>query len=332
MKQLTSFILLTLILAGCGSAGNRFTVEGRILNMNQGEFYVYSLDGSIDHIDTIRVNGGRLRYEMVCKAPATLMMVFPNFSEQPIFAEPGKTVEFKADASHLKEMEVKGTKENKLMNLFRKQIAEASPPETLQYAEKFVKDHPESAVSVYLIWKYFITYSQPNYRKSSELIRLIQQAQPNNHQLVRCEQKLKGLGKVQVGKPLPQFSAKDVMGKTINNKNLSGSTMALVHVYATWNYDSHNFFRQLQSLYKRKQNKLKIISVCIDPDVQQCKKIVERDSIPWPVICDGNMLETPILQTLGLYKIPDNILIQYGKVTATGMKIQDLKHKLETTY
>jgi hypothetical protein len=59
----------------------------------------------------------------------TLMIVFPNFTEQPVFAAPGKSVDIKGDASHLKEMKVKGTKPNELMNQLREQIANASPNE-----------------------------------------------------------------------------------------------------------------------------------------------------------------------------------------------------------
>lgn len=57
------------------------------------------------------------------------MLVFPNFSEQPIFAKSGKSVEIKADASHLKEMEVSGTEDNELMTKFRKNILKDTPPE-----------------------------------------------------------------------------------------------------------------------------------------------------------------------------------------------------------
>ena len=56
------------------------------------------------------------------------MIVFPNFSEQPVFAEPGKSVTIKGDASHLKEIEIEGTDENKLMNGFRQQIAKLRLP------------------------------------------------------------------------------------------------------------------------------------------------------------------------------------------------------------
>lgn len=110
-------------------------MDGRLLNLNQGEFYVYSPDGVFDGIDTIKVEGGRFTLETQCKESGTLVIVFPNFSEVPVFAEPGKSVSVKGDASHLKEIEIEGTKENELMTAFRQQLVKASPPEEMSYAE-----------------------------------------------------------------------------------------------------------------------------------------------------------------------------------------------------
>ncbi len=103
-------------------------LKANFFNMNQGEFYVYSPDGGFQGVDTIRVEGGRFSFEKPCKDNFTIMIVFPNFSEQPIFAESGKSVDIKADASHLKEMEVKGTKANELMTKFRLSILKDTPP------------------------------------------------------------------------------------------------------------------------------------------------------------------------------------------------------------
>ena len=77
----------------------------------------------------------------------TLMIVFPNFTEQPVFAEPGKSVDIRGNASHLKEMTVKGTKANKLMNAFREQILSASPVEMKKRAIQTAEDNPESPVA-----------------------------------------------------------------------------------------------------------------------------------------------------------------------------------------
>mgnify|MGYP000202928875 CR=1 FL=1 len=125
-KHITYLILLTLVLVSCGVDGKHFKLEGRFLHLNQGEFYVYSTDGVLDGIDTIKIEGGRFAYEIPCDEEGTLVMVFPNFSEQPIFTQQGKTVEIKADASHLKELEAEGTDNTTLMTTGFKHVASAS--------------------------------------------------------------------------------------------------------------------------------------------------------------------------------------------------------------
>ena len=134
-------LLALLLLASCGEDGHHFKIEGRLLQMNSGEFYVYSTDGDINGFDTIKVEGGRFAFEMPCERAMTLTIIFPNFSQIPIFAEPGKTVTIKGDASHLKALKIKGTKTNELMSSFRERIANASPPEIKQYAAQFIADH-----------------------------------------------------------------------------------------------------------------------------------------------------------------------------------------------
>lgn len=203
MKQHTGFsycvvpvacLLLSVgLLFSCGADNRHFRIDGKFLNLNLGEFYIYSPDGGIKGIDTIKLNGGRFAYEIPCNEPSTLVMVYPNFSEQPIFAQPGKSVTVKGDASHLKEVQVKGTKDNEWMTAFREQIANASPPETAKYAEQFVKDHPESQASAYVVSKYFMQTAQPDYKKASELIELVKAQQPKNLYAVRLQQALVNL-------------------------------------------------------------------------------------------------------------------------------------------
>ena len=120
-----------------------------------------------------RFEAGRFSYEKPCSKPSTLIIIFPNYSTQPIFAESGEAVEVKADASHLKEMEVEGTEDNELMTKFRKQIASVSPPEEVKYAIAFIKDHPESAVSAYLLNRYLVQTESPDYKQAAKLLPFI---------------------------------------------------------------------------------------------------------------------------------------------------------------
>ena len=147
----------------------------------------------MEGVDTIKVVGGRFTYEMPCHDDCTLMIVFPNFSEQPIFAESGESVELKGDASHLKEMEVKGTKNNELMTKFRKSILGNTPPQEKKQAELFIEDNAKSVVSLFLIKKYFIATPQPDYKKALSLLTLLEKEQPKNIQVGKLKQQISAM-------------------------------------------------------------------------------------------------------------------------------------------
>lgn len=327
-KHITYLILLTLVLVSCGVDGKHFKLEGRFLHLNQGEFYVYSTDGVLDGIDTIKIEGGRFAYEIPCDEEGTLVMVFPNFSEQPIFTQPGKTVEIKADASHLKELEAEGTDNNKLMTAFRKQVSNMSPQQAVDAAEEFVKHNPKSDVSAWLIRKYFILAPKPDYAKAKQLLDLMIAEQPKNGKLVNLQQQLIGLAAT-AGKSLPIFTATDINGNKVTQANLTQSPNAVVFLWASWNYESTDMQRQLKRLKAAKGNSLSVIGVCIDPSKSEMQQSLRRDSISWPTINDGMMFDTKIAKQLGLSQVPSNILLKNGKIVGRNLKMNELKEKIE---
>ena len=188
MRKTIIATLLALIMVTCGTDKRHFKIDGRLLNLNQGEFYVYSPDGSLGGVDTIKVQAGRFTYKVECNKEMTLMIVFPNFTEQPVFAAPGKSVDIKGDASHLKEMTVNGTKANELMNQLREQIANASPAEIQKYAKQFVEDHPESIVSMYVVRNFFLQKDNPDFATARLLIDKMIESQPKNNALKTLQQ------------------------------------------------------------------------------------------------------------------------------------------------
>ena len=327
-RHLTYLILLTLVLVSCGVDGKHFKLEGRFLHLNQGEFYVYSTDGVLDGIDTIKIEGGRFAYEIPCDEEGTLVMVFPNFSEQPIFTQPGKTVEIKADASHLKELEAEGTDNNKLMTAFRKQVSNMSPQQAIDAAAEFVKHNPKSDVSAWLIRKYFILAPKPDYAKAKQLLDLMIAEQPKNGKLVNLQQQLIGLAAT-AGKSLPIFTATDINGNKVTQANLTQSPNAVVFLWASWNYESTDMQRQLKRLKAAKGNGLSVIGVCIDPSKSEMQQYLRQDSISWPTINDGMMFDTKIAKQLGLSQVPANILLKNGKIVGRNLRMNELKEKIE---
>lgn len=324
MKRLFPLLLLTLVMVACGTDGSHFKIEGRLLNLNQGEFYVYSTDGLISGMDTITVRAGRFAYEVECSDQGTLVIVFPNFSEQPVFAQRGKKAEIKGDASHLKEIEVKGTDDNKLMNRFRQQSKNASPAEIRHYAELFVGDHPESLVSRYLINRYFVKTPMPDYNGALRLYRILHKAQPDNGRIMQEMKHIESIANNSKGSKVQPFTAKDINGNIITHKSLAKGT-ALIYLWASWEYESCNIQRTIKEISDRSNGALHAIGISLDTSVKDCRNVVERDDIANPVVCEQNMFDGKLVRALGMTSIPDNILIRNGKVVDRNLTIQQIR-------
>lgn len=257
-------LVVALVCTSCGTDSRHFRIDGRLLHLNQGEFYVYSPDGTINGLDTIKVQAGRFSYEVACDRPMTLMIVFPNFTEQPVFAQPGKSVDLKGDASHLKEMTVKGTKDNELMNKFREMIRNAAPPEMKKCAQLFVQDHPESCVGAYLVDRYFIHDANPDTKTAVRLVDLMIEKQPENGYLKRQKRQLTASFVATKGADIPNVLGTTVDGKTIGRVQLTKAPVTVVCALATWKYESMSQFRRLAAYAASQQGRVAVVGVSID--------------------------------------------------------------------
>lgn len=320
--------LAALLLLSCGDGQKKFKVEGSFKGFNQGELYVYGLNGT-HKLDTIGVNRGEFTYQAAITEPTTLVVVFPNFSEIPVFAEPGVTLTMEGDASHLKEMEIKGTNTNKEMTAFRLKTNNMLPAEVIKEATAFINEKPSSPISFYLLNKYFIQTPNPDYAKVQSLVRIVQAAQPANTALASMSRKLEGLQAVNVGNRLPSFSASGLNGESVSSADLNAK-VNVITLWASWNYESISIQNQLARLQRQHPGELKVLSISVDGSPKDCKQIVDRDSIKWSTVCDGRMWETPILQKIGLTYLPDNIVIDsQGKIVGRTLNYQDLNKKIE---
>lgn len=320
--------LLSSLFSACGSSGDQFHLEGRFKNLNQGEFYLYDLEqGSID---TLMVKDGRFSITKYLKDTVTLTLLFPNFSELPIFARPGAEVTIKGDVSHLKETQIKGTKENKAMTDFRMRTNELMPPEVVEDAERFILREPSSPVSFYLLRRYFLLASSPDYQKCYQLCDTMCKSLPNSIPMAQLRKQLRTLRQHRTKGKLPRFKAVSTKGDTITNSSL-GSDVNVVCLWASWDNNSVNILRQMHQLQQKNKGRLTVVSVCVDASSYEGSFLFERDSIHWPNICDGKLWQSPLLTKLGMATIGDNIVTdKKGTILARNLSNLDLRQKVDS--
>lgn len=327
-KGCLPFCLLMLLFVSCSSNKGKFSIEGNFRGMNQGELYIYGLGGT-HPLDTIAISRGEFKYQIALEDPTTFILVFPNLSELPVFAESGAQVEIKGDATHLKETEVKGTKYNKEMTAFRLQTNQMTPPELNKAASEFIKEHPESPVSLYLLNKYFVQSPDVDYRQACELAELIGKAMPDNQEIPVLIKKLSGLQTLKVGAKMPAFNVVDINGKSVSLADMNAKINAII-VWSSWSYESIGMLNQIQRLEDHFGDRLKVLCVSIDANAKDCRRILNRDSIKWSTICDGQMWESPVIEKTGLSHLPDNIVFDNkGIITGYSLNTEKLLSKLE---
>ena len=323
LLPLTSFLFIT----SCGSDRQTFLLEGTFKGFNQGELYIYGVNGT-HKLDTISVVKGAFRYEVPLEDSVTFALVFPNFSELPVFGEPRAEVEIEGDASHLKETKISGTELNEAMTSFRLKTSKMTPPEVSQAAEAFIKENPASPISLYLLYIYFTQIPTPDYKKAIALIAELRKAQPDEPSLKGLEEKMKGLENLRDGATLPRFTATDINGKTVKSSELD-APVNVIYAWAKWNYESVNMQRLLTSFPKQYKDKIKVLGICVDVDLKGCRQTAEKDSVKWSIVNDRKMWDSPLVQQLGLSYIPDNIVTDSkGKIIAHTLKPFDLQDKL----
>lgn len=322
-------MLFALLLASCGAESGRFRIEGHLKNMNQAEFYIYSIDGGFPKLDTIRVEKGRFVYETDLDRPATYSIIFPNGSEQAVFGNSGVVVELEGDASHLKEMTIKGTDENEQMTAWRTNANRLTPPEMKQAAIDFIRENPASSVSNYLLYRYLMLGTTPDYKTAAELTALMLKEQPENGRLIQLDKQLRGLKYAVKGAKLPDFQATDINGNAVSSQSLKAELNIIV-VWSMWNYESQSMVRKLSDMKKEYGSRLSLMSISMDARKEDCSRFLERDSMRLSTVCDGRMWESPLVQQLGISDVPGNIFIdRQGKVIDVNVPIPKIEEKVK---
>ena len=321
--------LISYLLVSCGPDGSHFEMTGQFKGFNQGELYIYATDAPSQKLDTIAIVNGRFHYSTAIDKPRTFIIVFPNFSELPVIGEPGTEVEIEGDASHLKEVEVEGSKANETLTAFRLQTSQMTPPEVAKAAEEFINENPQALASIYILNKTFIQSQTPNYDKAFQLATAIAEATPENHEIAKLKKQLEGLKYFKEKAQLPKFSATDIDGKRVSNADLTAK-VNVISTWASWNYDSQGAQRKLKRLEREHGSQVKFISICLDANKKDCRRNMDRDSIKWHNICDGRMWESTVLTQLGLYFVPDNIVTDSkGRILAHSLPTNELDKKIE---
>lgn len=317
-------IALTAITA-CGPVGNRVRFEGTLKGITNAEFYIYSEDGAFDGVDTIRIEDGEFAYERKLDAPAILTLLYPNYTQTYIIAEPGKTIKLKGDASKISEAQISGTEQNELLSDFRIKHSADLEKNQIMAAEQFIRNNAKTLAAVAVYRKYFAQKESPEPEKALSLLDLLLKEQPKERSVSYLNDFYRPIFENGVGQMLPDFEAETLDEKTIRSKELRGKELVIACV-GTWESESRPFLKALRKKLKESATPRHCLIVSLDVDRAVLKNNLKNDSINYPVICDRQAFESPLVKQLGLHYVPSLMVVNaQGKILKRDItKIEDV--------
>ncbi len=287
------------MLYSCGKK-DTLQMKGSFSHLRDAEFYIYSTDGGLDHTDTIRVVDGQFEWEIPLEREATYRILFPNLSEQVVFAYPGDVIKLKGDAQQLRATRITGNDDNEELTEFRLEHLNDSPAQLAEAMQTFIDEHPDSRVSTYFRWQ--ATLQKAAYSRLRK-----------GHKLPDIVLPPDGITK----------DASDTL-------TLKDKLPVLLLFWASWKRDTYDCFFQLHRLMKtmdKEALKLRPIAVSLDTDPQQYRNICRYDSVTWESRCYLQSWGTPVVEQLGLRDLPFYVLTDEKRIiTALG---NDWKRDIE---
>ena len=266
-------------LTSCRDSGY-FRLKGEIEHLAEADFFIYSPDGGISQIDTIHVLDGHFDWRTPLTEESTFVIVYPNYSEQTIFAQPGDVITLKGDATQLRDVSITGSTDNETLTQFRLAHSTAKPEQIRKDTEDFISRNPGSRVAIYLQRRL---------------------AASDAHQ-----------SRLRIGDKLPVFSLPPDQFFPDADTLTPDNTPLLIIFWATWSGQSHNFNTHAHkvSMLHSYGNTAKpnIISISLDTDTRSYRDFLRRDSVTWTARCTRQAWATPIVQQIGLTQIPFAIL------------------------
>lgn len=325
---------MALLLAACGDKkSENVRLSGTLQGMADDTIYLYGTDRYYNRLDTIFVKQGKFVKDIEVDTLVSAWLQFGNGMEYPLYMDKADQIEISGSAGKPGLLAVKGNPANEELTRFHQELfGKGLPSEAAveKAAEAFIRSHPNSLASIYVLDKYFVQKSVPDFSKIKELAEQMAGSLKDRLYMEQLLEYLESYEKVSVGKSASYFQIPGMDGKDIRRTDFKDKYL-LLYFWASWSDACRETTRQLKQLYKEKKNREKfdILGVSLDVDKEVWKDAVANDTLDWKQGCDLKGWNASLVGQFAVRTLPYNVLLApSGRIEGRNLTQKEIEEKL----
>lgn len=325
---------MALLLAACGDKkSENVRLSGTLQGMADDTIYLYGTDRYYNRLDTIFVKQGKFVKDIEVDTLVSAWLQFGNGMEYPLYMDKADQIEISGSAGKPGLLAVKGNPANEELTRFHQELfGKGLPSEAAveKAAEAFIRSHPNSLASIYVLDKYFVQKSVPDFSKIKELSEQMAGSLKDRLYMEQLLEYLESYEKVSVGKSASYFQIPGMDGKDIRRTDFKDKYL-LLYFWASWSDACRETTRQLKQLYKEKKNREKfdILGVSLDVDKEVWKEAVANDTLDWKQGCDLKGWNASLVGLFAVRTLPYNVLLApSGRIEGRNLTQKEIEEKL----
>lgn len=330
MKKLYLLLLSVYLLFCLDSCrqSDEFELKGELEGITSDMILVV-FDDPDSKLDTIYPRGGKFTYAFSPDTLNTFRLVNDSGEVFPIFADKGWKVSVKGNFAH---PEIKGDGPNNEYQEFLQSIhALKDSAQICQQAENFIKSHPSSPASAYILYWYFSQSANPNLsliaRLTEPLTGKVKDCRVLNEVLQKLPEKEKSTSTY-----LNYLSVKKRNGEYLSwSSSGTQKQYSLINFWASWDKESIAIKDSLYALCEKfSKNNFRVVNFSLDYNKEEWGKNTQKDTEQWIEVCDYKGWNNQILKQQNIQRLPYNILIDRNrKILGSNLYGNALQTKME---
>ncbi len=325
MKKIILGILTLLIFSCEEETKTEFSLSGKTKNFENGT--VLYLDYKDEVIDSAVVENNSFKFKTkLPKSPLQVILRTKNFFNYRFLWLESNAMFFDATKSNFRNAIVTGSLEENLSQTLNKETDSLPRHERLNKNMEFVKTHPNSINSAYILSVYSTTWGKA---KTKELFDNFSTKNKNTEYGKSISKYIELNKNPNIGENYIDFEMEDTDGEIRKLSDLKGKFILLEFWASNCGACRKENSNLVKTYEKFKSKGFEIFAVSQDTNKESWLKAIKKDKLSWLQVSDLKGRDNSAALIYGINGIPDNFLIDpNGIIVGRNLRGEKLNEKL----